>query len=510
MDGFITKRTAETMRIFRPRDKIVVVNNKYRNGGLKFIELKKTEETDEETLCVNIYKKLKEGLKVYGFISSKKSIKFIEKWINEKGGFKIKTYHGDTDRKDKVVDNVNEDWIKYDCILTTSTITIGIDFKPKTPYFDCSFFYGNDNSCCVRDTLQGLYRVRDLKSKEVYYILKEKLKSMSLSYKTNKLDFNDTFEKCIELMKQEKSLEEMNEIVSENKTRDWIIDILSWNVLEKNINKSFYKETFEYFCKIQNYTIEECKEEQQKTKSISSDRKPNSIIKLIDNDKCRELEEKGEDRTLEESEELRKYHFNRRFDICDSDFFYKRYNDKNMFYFDMLINDNHTINDIEKLIVGDITSKKLNQQKLKSIKVKKFLNIINKDKKDIYTEPIIFKESDIKEFLVSEKLNMKRFKSQFSRSLFKIRNHKTNRTDKTKTELVFSNDIEKNCNKDMIEYITSKERREENNYSESHTIKGDIHSEILKKEYYNEIVNVMKSYKQQPKKTDKLKECLIK
>ena len=65
MDAFITKRTIETIRTFRPNDKIKMINNKYRNGGLIFNELKMDEDTNEEVIAKNIYERLEKGEKIY-------------------------------------------------------------------------------------------------------------------------------------------------------------------------------------------------------------------------------------------------------------------------------------------------------------------------------------------------------------------------------------------------------------------------------------------------------------
>ena len=517
MDAFITKRTIETIRTFRPNDKIKMINNKYRNGGLIFNELKMDEDTNEEVIAKNIYNRLEKGEKIYGFISSIKSIKFIEDWINEKsnGKYKVKTYHGETEKKDKIINDANIEWIKYDVVLTTSTITIGIDFKPSTPYFDCSFFLGNDMSCSIRDCLQALYRVRDLKSKNVYYLLKEKEKSMSLNYNANKKDFNNTFDKSLELMKNNKSLEELNDIVSENNDRKWILDILSWNILEANMNKSFYKECFKYFCMIQNYKIIECKEDNKKSEPVASDKTPNSMIKLLTDDEAYELQELGEERTNEQDIELMKYRYYKNGGVCDSDWLWKRYlTNKNGFYMDKLLNNNHSISDMDKLIIPDITSKILNKQKINVKIAKKLLKIINKDNLDIYTNDITFKGKEVIELCKEEKLTFKTLSKIFNGSLFKIGQHKRVRkgrgTDINETTYKLHNTIIYECKNDMIEYVVSKERREDNNYEESHTIRGDVNSVDTLNQYVSEVIDNMKSYIQQPKEQMKLEKCMIK
>ncbi len=516
MDAFITKRTIDTIRIFRPNDNVVLVNNKYRNGGLVFNELNNKYNNIEETIAEDIFNRLEKGEKIYGFISSKKSIKEIERILTFKsnGKYSIKTYHGDTDKKDKIIKDANIEWIKYDVVLTTSTITIGIDFKPSTPYFDCSFFLGNDMCCSIRDCLQGLYRVRELKSNQVYYSLTEVQKSMSLNYKSNKVDYIDTFSKCIELMKKTKELEELNDIVSDNDKRKWVLDILSWNVLESNMNRSFYKECFLYFCMIQKYEVNELVEDKIKSDKVKSNKTMNSTIRLLTDEEAKEIAELGENRTLEQSNQLKKYHYNKKYGMSDSEFLWNRYSGgktKNPFIMDIDLNNNHSISDIEKTTIGDITAIGHNKQIFKTIQIKKLLNIINTENKDIYTEQITFKESDIKEYLISEELNMKKLKKLFNNSLFSVGNGKRNKTDKSKSLFIFKNTIEKKCRDDIGDYVESKERREDNNYTDIHTIRGDVNSVDTLNQYVSDVVGLMKSYKRKVKVEPlKLTKCLIK
>jgi hypothetical protein len=169
------------------------------------------------------------------------------------------------------------------------------------------------------------------------------------------------------------------------------------------------------------------------------------------------------------------------------------------------------------MILPDITSKSLNKQKINLIKVKEFLNIINKEKKDIYMKDIVFKGEDIKDFLKKEKMNLKQFKKLFSRTSFTIKMNKQHRikqiTDINKSEFVFTNDILKKCSSDSMDYVLSKDKTQNINKYSCEIIRSKT-GEIIKKitppidlmrtnhskDYFFEVINMMKKYKQTNKK----------
>lgn len=510
MDAFITTRTIECIQLFR-QGTIRFYNNKLRNGGLVFNEIKHTDkDLFEDTMARKMVEKLQAGKKIYGFISSKKSIKYIEKFI-ENAGFNVRVYHGDLSAKQKTILNPDEDWINYDCVLTTSTITIGIDFNVE--YFDCSFYLGNDKSCCVRDCFQGLYRVRKLKTKQVYYLIKQTEKSFSSSFYQQQQDFTSTFERVVELLKQNKDAEELLDITSNNDNRKWIVNVLAWNCLEQRINSSFFKETFRFFCKVQGYTLNEIGEDQKGT-VLEADNIPNALIRLLDDAEeiNKILETPSEHRTLQEQLELMKLKIFQQTGISNCERTFSRFKTtKNGYYFDLLLNNNHSIKDIEKTIIPDISEKQRNNTTFNLITVKKLLQTINKDNKDIYTETITFKGKDITEFLKAEGKDLKKLKKCFRGSSFSITQSKQAQTklesgkkitDILESEFQFNCLVKRNCKKNFAKYQEAITRQEQQNYSSD----IDISTDICLEDYITEVVEGMKGYKQSQ---NKLNICLL-
>ena len=102
-------------------------------------------------------------------VNSLKTAKLINHYLTttykEK---KICLYSSESDDfiKKKDLSNVNKEWLKYDIIIYTPSITAGISFEEK--HFDCIFGYFTNRSCDVYTLLQMLYRVRNVKEKKIY------------------------------------------------------------------------------------------------------------------------------------------------------------------------------------------------------------------------------------------------------------------------------------------------------------------------------------------------------
>ena len=69
--------------------------------------------------------------------------------------------------------NVNEEWIKYDIIITTTTITVGVDFTKN--HFDFCLIINYKNGAIPRDLVQSSIRVRNFRENTYYLIQDNKL-----------------------------------------------------------------------------------------------------------------------------------------------------------------------------------------------------------------------------------------------------------------------------------------------------------------------------------------------
>jgi len=82
---------------------------------------------------------------------------------------KVLLIHKETDDQEKLkrLLNVNKDWIKYDIVIYTPTVCMGVSFDVKK-YFDYIFAYGCHESLGSQEFCQMIHRVREPKKKEIY------------------------------------------------------------------------------------------------------------------------------------------------------------------------------------------------------------------------------------------------------------------------------------------------------------------------------------------------------
>jgi hypothetical protein len=119
---------------------------------------------------LQFYRKLVErlsaGKKVFVFCSSKKTVDTLQNSLSTK--FPDKKLIAYTSEKRHDSEDVRKLWVEADCVLTTSTITVGVNFD--LPHFDCAFVHFNANSRnLVADAIQSHYRVRHLRDNEIFF-----------------------------------------------------------------------------------------------------------------------------------------------------------------------------------------------------------------------------------------------------------------------------------------------------------------------------------------------------
>jgi hypothetical protein len=75
----------------------------------------------------------------------------------------------DTATKESI-GNVNESWSKVQLVMTTPSITVGVNYDAKLE-FDYTFVYGTRTSVTPRDVIQMMFRVRTLKQDKLVYFI---------------------------------------------------------------------------------------------------------------------------------------------------------------------------------------------------------------------------------------------------------------------------------------------------------------------------------------------------
>lgn len=259
----------------------------------------------------------------------------------------------DQNEKERFLINVNESWSKYDVIIYTPSVNMGVSFDIEN-YIDNIFCYGCNNSITSQELFQMIHRVRSPKDKNIYVTMDN-----YKSYNNENDEFSyDLIEKMVT----------QNNYLTENNIHT---NVIQRNILKKNIiypyrhepiydlyirnckeiieNRANFTKSFYGYAKFKKYNLnflnkisEEDKEIEKEYKSSAKEKKIeekkliiDNIIKaeLISKEKLIELNNK-KNITNEEFYEIEKYNiikcYNINSDNCTNDFLNKYYDKTKM------------------------------------------------------------------------------------------------------------------------------------------------------------------------------------
>jgi len=159
---------------------VLKINNTYSDNNKKYIITKNKNKFIE-----NIKTDLKNNMKLYIVVLSLTNAKGLyselETLTNElnKKFLPINSESGELTKRQ--LDNVNEHWINYDLIITTSTTGAGVDFNPKDnngnliKHFDKVYGFCSSGCSAPSEFLQIIDRVRNPKSMTYNILIDSKI-----------------------------------------------------------------------------------------------------------------------------------------------------------------------------------------------------------------------------------------------------------------------------------------------------------------------------------------------
>jgi len=163
-DAFLSDRTVKCLSLIRGK-KITRVQNTLISEKRMAV---RTKDIHTEAL-----KKLKEGKNIFFVFSSRNALLMFENRLkNANLGIIYRAYHSSADDNNKDFIDVNKSWLAYNAILTTSVITVGVNFDVE--HFDYIFLDASPNGPIVRDLFQSIMRVRHIQTNELWYQLEDK------------------------------------------------------------------------------------------------------------------------------------------------------------------------------------------------------------------------------------------------------------------------------------------------------------------------------------------------
>lgn len=144
---------------------------------------------------------------------------------------KVLLIHKETSDEDKkaLLLKVNDEWIKYDVIIYTPSVCMGVSFD-IIGHFDHIFAYGCHESLGAQEWSQMMHRVRSPKSKKIYVVIDQYKKYNELEdtltyqtvekmlctdyYLTNYNLHNNIVKKEVKRIRNQSDLDEYNNIIS--------------------------------------------------------------------------------------------------------------------------------------------------------------------------------------------------------------------------------------------------------------------------------------------------------
>lgn len=325
-DAFISQRTIDFALSITKNTNILYLKNTYK-GEKKYNAI----EIDGTEIEEKIIDKIKNKKNIYYCSSLKNNIISIEqKLTSEIKG--IYYYSNNDNITDKTLKNVEESWKDKQIIGTSPIIATGISFADeKIKHFDYCFFSGYP-TCCARENLQQIKRVRYLKDETVYFSLPKKINSKNENIFYNEvIDFNDytTENKKMMLIKlKEYMLENAEELIKTHTYEQYqkfilllepskmdinLKNILYYNIKESLLSKMYYRKMILYYFELCNYDVtllnkKECKPIKKTSENYVSEYEKITIILKNDVETINKKIKKCE-ATTKEKESAHKYYY---------------------------------------------------------------------------------------------------------------------------------------------------------------------------------------------------------
>ena len=290
LDGDISNREIKYLQTYYNYDDkpLFNINNK-KNYNIII-------EYDSEIYYENILNDLKNNKKIC--IASMSSNFVLDIYNRFSDDYKCLIVYSKTDDEIKTkLENVEELFMKYDLVIYSPTITVGVDFNKN--YFDKIYGYMCYGSVCPRVFFQMLFRVRQTKENDIMILTDNKINMKSWS---NIVPF-----------------EEIRTSIYGDTNIDAYQYIRLWNKFEiMNANIAFLN-IFSYLCKLKNYNYVV---NNKVIKSYNKEKANYNVIEIynaknIDNDEFNTLMKKikQNDSTKLEKLSVEKYIYADKFDL---------------------------------------------------------------------------------------------------------------------------------------------------------------------------------------------------
>jgi hypothetical protein len=364
-----------------------------RRVARELSRIKRTKLTPPiDILQDHLMNSLIEGKKCIFITASKaRGFEFLNKIkdLIKSNDLKYKFYHsGNKDIQDDLL-NVNQEWIKLQLLMYTSSITVGVNFDIQ--HFDRLYIYSSCRSSCVRDIFQASMRSRYLNDKILYYQIFEDNFATSDDITSNIDEIRSIIKyKCKRELSFENQMipsDENMELTNWKLMPHWLLNLHIYNLYEQNISKLNHRLMFNYYLDQCNYDI------QNKPNTLELDFVElipiqfssyyDITYKIHDIDTLLLKEKQKNELSDYEKNQLQKIKFDKHFDQYSKrshiyNYFFDPNNFKRNHYFNILFEKRYSLASLSNKEKNDIIFTELSKQKtLKLQVIRSLINMLN-------------------------------------------------------------------------------------------------------------------------------------
>lgn len=268
MDADIDQRTIQFIHIIRPQDKIYYSLNTNKRGGYSVYWY---NQKDEMLIWNKLDTLIDQGKNINIVVTSanygrKLALHLQEKGVNYAFYFREQTLNKaltilqeEYDGQDiNRLATVNDLWVRYQVVIFTSTITVGIDFNIS--HFHVQFVFGTYLSNNAREVKQMMGRVRNILDNTIYLYTISRKQIRPLTYERARQDFIKEMQLNEYICSKYLSSKDKRTLMIDGNFEYGITDnIWTWltfnNIIEDNWSKCFYDDMINLMLINQGYQI---------------------------------------------------------------------------------------------------------------------------------------------------------------------------------------------------------------------------------------------------------------
>lgn len=242
LDAFLTESSVQLLRDFGRKVQVVVNEHKAHS------EKSCTILSSFEELCVAAKRSLESGENIVVPMTSEKKLQVFCDMLEEELDLenKVLRYTAETMNGDSVDTST---WKNYRVIAYTSCITAGVSFEEE--HFDRVFFYFTSLSCNVVDSVQMLFRVRNISSQNFVGVVNSRQANVPCTIESLKRHIEAQLlsgKRCLRLHSK-KVAEKVavprgikTQVLSEELEENKFTSLYLQNLLRNNLSKRWFQE----------------------------------------------------------------------------------------------------------------------------------------------------------------------------------------------------------------------------------------------------------------------------